>query len=233
MFWGFFDPLYFIILAPGFALSLYATFRTKSTFSKYSKVGSRSGLTGAAAAELMLRRQGVSGVRIERSGGWLSDHYDPGQKALRLSDDVYSSQSLSAIGVACHEAGHAIQDAHGYGMLSLRTALVPATNFSSTFAYIVMIGGFFLQMAGLILIGVCLFSVGVVFSLITLPVEWDASRRAKVAMDAAGMLSPEENRHASKVLNAAFLTYLAAALTSLLTLLYYLIRSGILGGGDE
>ena len=233
MFWGFFDPLYFIILAPGLALSLYATFRTKSTFSKYSKVGSRSGLTGAEAAELMLRRQGVQGVRIERSGGWLSDHYDPGKKALRLSEDVYSSQSLSAIGVACHEAGHAIQDAHGYGMLSLRTALVPATNFSSTFAYIVMIGGFFLQMAGLILIGVCLFSVGVVFSLITLPVEWDASKRAKVAMDAAGMLSPEENRHASKVLNAAFLTYLAAALTSLLTLVYYLIRIGILVGGDD
>lgn len=232
MFWGFFDPLYFIIIAPGLALSLYATFRTKSTFSKYSKVESRSGLTGAQAAELMLRRQGVQGVRIERFGGWLSDHYDPGKKALRLSEDVYSSQSLSAIGVACHEAGHAIQDAHGYGMLSLRTALVPATNFSSTFAYIVMIGGFFLQMAGLILIGVCLFSVGVVFSLITLPVEWDASKRAKVAMDAAGVLSPEESRHASKVLNAAFLTYLAAALTSLLTLAYYLIRLGVLGSDE-
>ncbi|MCY4553043.1 MAG: zinc metallopeptidase [Candidatus Poribacteria bacterium] len=232
MFWGFFDPLYFIILAPGLALSLYATFRTKSTFSKYSKVESRSGLTGAQAAELMLRRQGVQGVRIERFGGWLSDHYDPGKKALRLSEDVYSSQSLSAIGVACHEAGHAIQDAHGYGMLSLRTALVPATNFSSTFAYIAMIGGFFLQMAGLILVGVCLFSVGVVFSLITLPVEWDASKRAKVAMDAAGVLSPEESRHASKVLNAAFLTYLAAALTSLLTLAYYLIRLGVLGGDE-
>jgi Zn-dependent membrane protease YugP len=181
----------------------------------------------------MLQRHGVNNVRIERSSGWLSDHYDPGQKALRLSDNVYSSQSLSAIGVACHEAGHAMQDAHGYGMLSLRTALVPATNFSSTFAYIVMIAGFFLQMAGLILIGVCLFSVGVVFSLITLPVEWDASKRAKLAMDEAGMLSPEENRHAGKVLNAAFLTYLAAALTSLLTLLYYLLRSGLLGGGDE
>jgi len=232
MFWGFFDPLYFIILAPGLALSLYATFRTKSTFSKYSKVESRSGLTGAQAAELMLRRQGVQGVRIERFGGWLSDHYDPGKKALRLSEDVYSSQSLSAIGVACHEAGHAIQDAHGYGMLSLRTALVPATNFSSTFAYIAMIGGFFLQMAGLILVGVCLFSVGVVFSLITLPVEWDASKRAKVAMDAAGVLSPEESRHASKVLNAAFLTYLAAALTSLLTLAYYLIRLGVFGGDE-
>ena len=232
MFWGFFDPLYFIIIAPGLALSLYATFRTKSTFSKYSKVGSRSGLTGAQAAELMLKRQGVNGVRIERAGGWLSDHYDPGKKALRLSDDVYSSQSLSAIGVACHEAGHAMQDAHGYGMLSLRTALVPATNFSSTSAYIVMIGGFFLQMTGLIFVGVCLFSVGVVFSLITLPVEWDASKRAKVAMDEAGMLSPEENRHASKVLNAAFLTYLAAAVTSVLTLAYYLIRLGVLGGDE-
>ena len=116
MFLGFFDPLYFVFLAPGLALSLYATFRTKSTFSKYSKVGSRSGLTGAQAADLMLKRHGVSGVRIERSGGWLSDHYDPSKKALRLSDDVYSSQSLSAIGVACHEAGHAMQDAHGYAM---------------------------------------------------------------------------------------------------------------------
>ena len=233
MLWGFFDPLYFIIIAPGLALSLYATWRTKSTFSKYSQVGSRSRLTGAEAAELMLKRQGVSGVRIERSGGWLSDHYDPSKKALRLSEDVYSSQSLSAIGVACHEAGHAMQDAQGYSMLGLRTALVPATNFSSTFAYILLIGGFLLQFSGLIFVGVCLFSVGVVFSLITLPVEWDASRRAKIAIDAAGMLSPEENRHASKVLNAAFLTYLAAALTSLLTLVYYLIRLGVFGGGDE
>ena len=233
MFWGFFDPLYFVFLAPGLALSLYATFRTKSTFSKYAKIGSRSGLTGAQAAQLMLNKHGVSGVRIERSGGFLSDHYDPREKALRLSEDVYSSQSLSAIGVACHEAGHAMQDAHGYAMLNLRTALVPATNFSSTFAYIVMIAGFFLQMAGLILIGVGLFTVGVVFSLITLPVEWDASRRARIAIDEAGMLSPEESRHASKVLNAAFLTYVAAAVTSLLTLLYYLFRLGIFGGGDE
>lgn len=228
-----FDPLLLVFLAPGLALSLYATFRTKSTFSKYSKVGSRSGLTGAQAADLMLRRHGVSGVRIERSSGWLSDHYDPSKKALRLSDEVYSSQSLSAIGVACHEAGHAMQDAHGYGMLSLRSALVPATNFSSTFSYIVMIAGFFLQMTGLMFIGVGLFSVGVVFSLITLPVEWDASKRAKIAMDEAGMLSPEENQHASKVLNAAFLTYLAAAVTSVLTLLYYLFRLGLLGGGDD
>ena len=229
-FFGFFDPLYFVFLAPGLALSLYATFKTKRTFSKYSQVASRSGMTGAQAAALMLQRSGVHGVSIERASGWLSDHYDPGPKALRLSEDVYSSQSLSAIGVACHEAGHAIQDASNYGMLSLRTALVPATNFSSMASYILLMIGFFIQ--PFLLLGVGLFAVGVVFSLITLPVEWDASKRAKVAMDEAGLLSPAESRDAGKVLNAAFLTYLAAAVTSLLTLAYYLFRLGILGGDE-
>ncbi len=229
---GWFDPMYFVFLAPGFALSLYATWKTKSTFSKYSQVGSRKRMTGAQAAALMLQRNGIDGVKIEHTSGWLSDHYDPRNKVLRLSNDVYSSHSLSAIGVACHEAGHAMQDAQGYAMLSLRSALVPAANFGSIFSYIVMIAGFFLQMVGLMLLGVCLFSLVVVFSLVTLPVEWDASRRAKIAIDEAGMLSPEESRHAGKVLNAAFLTYLAAAVTSLLTLLYYLFRLGILGGDE-
>ncbi len=229
---GWFDPMYLVFLAPGLALSLYATWKTKATFSKYSKIGSQKRMTGAQAAALMLERNGIRDVKIEHTGGWLSDHYDPRQKVLRLSSDVYSSHSLSAIGVACHEAGHAMQDAQGYAMLSLRSALVPATNFGSIFSYIFMIAGFFLQMMGLILLGVVLFSVGVVFSLVTLPVEWDASRRAKIAIDEAGMLSPEENRHASKVLNAAFLTYLAAAVTSLLTLLYYLFRLGILGSDE-
>lgn len=232
MFFGWFDPMYFVFLAPGLALSLYATWKTKSTFAKYSKVGSQKRMTGAQAAALMLQRNGIDGVKIEHTGGWLSDHYDPRKKVLRLSNDVYSSHSLSAIGVACHEAGHAMQDAHGYSMLSLRSALVPATNFSSVFSYIVMIAGFLLQLKNLILLGVILFSVGVVFSLVTLPVEWDASRRAKVAMAEVGMLSPDENRHASKVLNAAFLTYLAAAVTSLLMLLYYLFRLGLLGGDE-
>ncbi len=232
MFFGWLDPMYFVFLVPGLALSLYATWKTKATFSKYSKVGSRNRMTGAQAATLMLERNGIRDVKIERTGGWLSDHYDPRKKVLRLSNDVYSSNSLSAIGVACHEAGHAMQDSHGYAMLSLRSALVPATNFSSMFSYIVMIAGFLLRSDPLMLVGVCLFSVCVVFSLVTLPVEWDASRRAKVAMDEVGMLSPEENRHASKVLNAAFLTYLAAAVTSLLTLLYYLFRLGVLGGDE-
>ena len=232
MWFGWFDPMYFVFLAPGLALSLYATWKTKSTFSKYSKIDSQKRMTGAQAAALMLQRNGIDGVKIEHTNGWLSDHYDPRKKVLRLSNDVYSSHSLSAIGVACHEAGHAMQDANGYAMLNLRSALVPVTNFSSIFSYIVMIGGFLLQFRGLILVGVCLFSVGVVFTLVTLPVEWDASRRAKIAIDEVGMLSPEESRHASKVLNAAFLTYLAAAVTSLLTLVYFLFRLGILGGDE-
>ena len=232
MWLGWFDPMYFVFLAPGLALSLYATWKTKSTFSKYSKIGSQKRMTGAQAAALMLQRNGIDDVKIEHTNGWLSDHYDPRKKVLRLSNDVYSSHSLSAIGVACHEAGHAMQDANGYAMLNLRSALVPVTNFSSIFSYIVMIGGFLLQFRGLILVGVCLFSVGVVFTLVTLPVEWDASRRAKIAIDEVGMLSPEESRHASKVLNAAFLTYLAAAVTSLLTLVYFLFRLGILGGDE-
>ncbi len=227
---GWFDPMYFVFLAPGFALSLYATWKTKSTFSKFSKVGSRNGITGAQAASMMLQRNGIDNVKIELTGGWLSDHYDPRNKTLRLSNDVYSNKSLSAIGVACHEAGHAMQDAHGYTMLNLRTALVPITNFSSMFSYILLMVGFFIQ--PFLLFGVGLFTVGVVFTLITLPVEWDASKRARIAMDEAGMLSPEENRQASKVLNAAFLTYLAAAVTSLLTLLYYLFRLGLLGGDE-
>jgi Zn-dependent membrane protease YugP len=224
--------MYLVFLAPGLALSLYATWKTKSTFSKYSKIGSQKRMTGAQAAALMLQRNGIDDVKIEPTNGWLSDHYDPRKKVLRLSNDVYSSHSLSAIGVACHEAGHAMQDANGYAMLNLRSTLVPVTNFSSIFSYIVMIGGFLLQFRGLMLVGVCLFSVGVVFTLVTLPVEWDASRRAKIAIDEVGMLSPEESRHASKVLNAAFLTYLAAAITSLLTLLYYLFWLGILGGDE-
>ena len=229
---GWFDPMYFVYIGPGLLLSLYATWKTKSTFSKYAKVGSRNRLTGAQAAAQMLQRNGISGVKIEHTGGWLSDHYDPRHKVLRLSNDVYASHSLSAIGVACHEAGHAMQDAHGYAMLNLRSALVPATNISSYLSYFIIIGGLLFQQRSLMLVGIALFSVGVVFSLVTLPVEWDASRRARVAMDEAGMLSPDESRHASKVLNAAFLTYLAAAVTSVLTLLYYLMRFGLLGGDD-
>ncbi len=226
----YFDPVYFIFILPGLGLALFATFLTKSTFSKYSKVKSSKGFTGAEAAFEMLKRSGIGDVKVEPVRGRLTDHYDPTSKTLRLSEDVYSSTSLAAIGVACHEAGHAIQHAHGYVMLGFRTALVPATSFcSSLYAWVIMFG-FFFSAPKLILIGVAMCAMAVVFSIVTLPVEWDASARAKLAMVDVSLLSPEECEEAGKVLNAAFLTYLASAITAVLTLLYYLYRLGLIGG---
>ena len=227
----FFDPLYLLLAAPGLILALIATVLTRTTFSKYSKIMASSHLTGAQAAQRLLSSQGVNDVTIEQVDGFLSDHYDPTTKTLRLSPGVYGSQSLSAIGVACHEAGHALQHAQSYAWLGMRTALVPATQFGSTGSYIFIMLGMFMRFPGLILIGAVLFSVTVIFSIITLPVEWDASARAKRLMAWSGIVSYNEQQDAAKVLNAAFLTYVASAVTSLLMLLYYLIRSGVLGGG--
>ena len=229
----FFDPIYFVFVAPGFLLAALATILTKSTFAKYSNVASSKRITGAQAAREMLQRHGIRGVNIEPTQGQLTDHYDPTTRTLRLSQGVYDSYSLSAIGIACHEAGHAIQHAHKYTALSLRSALVPATNLSTGLAFPAIMLGMFLSIEMFILIGVVLFSMGVVFALVTLPVEWDASHRAKTAMVEAGLLSSSEKAGASAVLNAAFLTYLAAALTNILVLVYYLSRLGILGGGDD
>ena len=226
---GYFDPMYFVFLAPGLALALFASFKTKSTFAKYSRVGSSRGFTGAQAANEMLRRSGINDVRIEPVRGMLTDHYDPRSKALRLSEDVYSSHSLSAIGVACHEAGHAIQHAHGYEMLKLRSALVPVTNLCSTLYVWVILIGSFLAFTKLIYVGIAMGAMAVLFAVVTLPVEWDASARAKLAMVNSGLVTQEESIHAGKVLNAAFLTYLASAITAILTLLYYLYRLGLLG----
>ena len=225
----FFDVHYLFFMAPAFLLALFATMKVKSTFAKYSKIQAQSGLTGAQAAQTMLERQGIQGVQIEPVQGMLSDHYDPRNKTLRLSPKVYQSRSLSALGVACHEAGHAIQDAHGYAPLTLRTALVPFTSFGSSASYILILLGFLFSSAQLFAVGAILFSVVVLFSLVTLPVEWDASKRAKLALVEGGMLSNDEIQGASKVLDAAFLTYVASAVTALLTLLYYLMRSGLLG----
>lgn len=226
----YFDPLYFILALPGLALSLLASMYVKLTFSSYSRVRSSRGVTGAEAARIMLTHAGVGGVTIERTSGFLSDHYDPGARALRLSSDVYDSDSLSAIGVACHEAGHALQHANGYAMLGLRSALVPVANFGSNFSYILLAIGLFMQ-SQILVYGACiLFAAAVLFTIVTLPVEWNASARAKVAMVNAGLLSNEERSGAASVLNAAFMTYLAAAVSALLTLLYYLIRAGIIGG---
>ena len=221
----FFDPLYLLFAIPGLIIAGIASFYVKSTFSEYSHYQAASGLTGAEAAAQMLHSAGIYDVNIERVDGFLSDHYDPGSKTLRLSPGVYDSASLSAIGVACHEAGHALQDAASYGPLGLRSALVPVTNISSWLSYIVIFMGFIFQSGGLVTLGAILFSAVVVFSIVTLPVEWDASSRAKQLMVTAGIVSAPERDSAGKVLNAAFLTYVAAVLSSLLTLLYYLVRA--------
>ncbi|HJO93537.1 MAG TPA: zinc metallopeptidase [Victivallales bacterium] len=228
----FFDPMYLLFAVPGLILAMLASFYTKSTFAKYAKITASTGLTGAMAAQKMLNNAGIYNVRVEQTQGFLSDHYDPRTKTLRLSPDVFNGRNLSAIGVACHEAGHAIQHANAYSFLSMRTALVPATNFCSSISYIVIIAGFIFAANSLVLVGAVLFSVAVLFSIITLPVEWDASARAKKMMVNAGIVSPMEAGKAGQVLNAAFLTYVAAAISSLMTLLYFLLRSGIFGGSE-
>lgn len=224
-----FDPRLLLMLAPALLLAVIAQLLVKYTFNKYSKIRSYSGMTGAQAAERMMRSNGIYDVSVEETSGFLSDHYDPSKKVLRLSTDVYQSNSLAAVGVACHEAGHAMQHAQGYVPLVLRTTLVPATMFSSRFAYIVFFLGIALQMKPLLFVGIGMFACAFIFSVITLPVEWDASARAKQHMVAAGIVSPTQERDAGKVLNAAFLTYLAGAVAALMTLLYYLMRAGLLG----
>ncbi len=221
---------YWLFAIPGLILAGMATLLTKTTFARYARVGASSGLTGAQAAERMLASQGIYNVRIEPVRGFLSDHYDPMHRTLRLSPDVYGSRSLSAIGVACHEAGHALQHAAGYAPLTLRSALVPLANFGSNAAYIFLMLGMFFQAPQLVQLGAIVFLGAVAFALVTLPVEWNASARAKVLMVRSGIVNAREASDAGRVLNAAFMTYVAAAVSALLTLLYYLLRSGLLGG---
>ena len=233
----YFDPLYFLFLAPALILSLIATTMVKSTFARYAKHPSSGGLTGAQAAALMLARSGAVDVKIEHARGFLGDHYDPTSKTLRLSNGVYDSTSLSAVGVACHEAGHALQHASGYKPLVWRSALVPVASFGSQFSYFFIVAGLLFSQApwgmSLVKIGIVLFTAAVAFSLVTLPVEWDASARAKQHLVMAGIVSPGQEREAGRVLNAAFLTYLAAAISSLMSLLYFLYRAGLLGGNRD
>jgi len=229
----FIDPFYIIVMLPALVLAGVASMMVKATFSKYSRIRSYSGLTGAQAAERMLQRNGIYDVRVEQTRGFLSDHYDPTKKVLRLSPDVYGSDSLSAIGVACHEAGHALQHAANYLPLTLRTTLVPVTNFSSGLSFYVFFAGLLFRSQMLMYVGLVMFAVAFVFSVVTLPVEWDASSRAKQYIVSSGIVSPSQAGDSGKVLNAAFLTYVAAAVSSLLTLLYYLVRSNVLGGRDD
>jgi len=193
-------------------------------------VPSSSGITGEQAAAEILRASGVHGVAIAPVSGELTDHYDPSQKVLRLSEGVYSGRSLAALGIAGHEAGHAIQDATHYSPLVVRNMIVPVAGIGSSVSWIVMVAGLLLRYFDLIVLGIILFSATVVLQLVNLPVELDASRRARQALATTRLISPEEDRIVSKVLIAAAWTYVAATLTSILTLLYYLFRFGLLGG---
>jgi Zn-dependent membrane protease YugP len=230
MIWGWFDPMYLLFVAPAMLLALWAQLRVQGAYQEASRIPARSGLSGAEAADAVLHNAGVNGVEIEPVEGVLSDHYVPGQHMLRLSPPVYSGRSLAALGIAAHEAGHAIQDARRYPLLVLRSALVPVANFGSSVSWILIMLGFAMASMAWIKIGIIAFAATVVFQLVNLPVEFDASRRARLALAEGGLIDSDEAVVVQRVLSAAALTYVAATLTAVLTLLYFLFRSGLLGG---
>jgi len=220
-----FDPLYFILIGPTLLLALWAQYKVKSAFNHWSQEANASGMSGAEAAADMLIREGVNDVRIEEVEGWLSDHYDPREKVLRLSPDVYSGRSVAALGIACHEAGHALQHANGYAFLGLRSLLVPTASIGGWMAVPLFFVGLMLSSMMMMKIGVVLFGAVVVFQLITLPVEFNASSRAKLALQMNGVVrNHEEIEGVNQVLDAAALTYVAAALQSLAQLVYFILR---------
>ena len=224
------DPLYLAVIAVGFVLSLGASLWTKAAFRKYSQVATGGGRTGADIAAAILRAQGVGGVRIEQVPGFLSDHYDPRTKTLRLSPDVYSSRSVAAAGVAAHEVGHALQHAQGYVPMRLRQTMVPVANIGTNLGLWITIIGIMIGVSGLAAVGVALFAGFVLFTIVTLPVEFDASARARRALERHGLLAPSEVAGVSAVLTAAAATYLAAAAAAILQLLYWAHRAGLIGG---
>ncbi len=220
-----FDPIYFLIVGPFMLIAMGAGARVKTTFNRFSRVGVRSGMTGAEAAAAVIRSAGMA-VRIEQVGGFLSDHYDPRGPVLRLSPDVYGGRSISAIAVAAHEAGHAIQDAHSYAPLRLRSFMVPVTQIGSNAWMWIFMAGLFTGIKPLVSAGILIFGVVVFFQLVTLPVEFDASRRAKLVLAETGIVgTQEEEQGVQQVLRAAAMTYVAAALTSIATLIYLILRS--------
>lgn len=224
----FFNPIWLLFALPGLILGLWARSRVKGAFNKYSKVRTARGVTGAQVARMLLDSKGLHDVQIEVSKGRLSDHYDPRSKVLRLSPEVYNTPSVAAAGVAAHEMGHAVQHAGGYFPLQIRSAIVPAAQFGSTLAPWLFIIGFLFRFTALAWVGLVLFGLAVVFTLITLPVEFDASRRAKKLLAGNGILIGDEMKGVDKVLDAAALTYVAAAVAAVGQFLYYLL---LLGGG--
>lgn len=221
----FFDPLYFVILAPALLLSVVASLWVKLSFTKWSKRSLRSQISGAQAARSILDANGLERVRVERASGWLSDHYDPRAKVLRLSPEVYSGRSVSAVGVAAHEAGHALQDKERYLPLTWRTALVPVASLGSNLTWILILAGVFLGITQLYTAAVVLFSAVVLFQLITLPVEFNASTRAHAALTRFAIVSGPEAVGVRNVLTAAAMTYVAAAITAVLQLVYFFLRA--------
>ena len=226
-----YDWTYVYLVLPCLILSLWASARVNTTFRRYSKQFSARGITGADAAQRVLRANGVSGVRIERIGGNLTDHYDPSTNVIRLSDDVYGSTSTAAIGVACHEAGHAVQYAQGYAPIKLRAAIIPVTNFGSKMAMPLILLGILFSSLGsasdfFINLGIVCFGLSVVFQLVTLPVEFNASRRALAAIEQNNILTVEELNGARKTLRAAAMTYVAATAAALAQLLRLLVLFG-------
>ncbi len=206
----YFDPMYFVFALPALLLGLWAQFRVQSAFKKYSRVRATSGMSGAEAARRILDSNGLYNVAVEATRGFLSDHYDPTKKVLRLSPEVYQSNSIASVGVAAHEAGHALQDQHGYFPLYVRSAMVPTVQIGSWLGPIIFMIGFF--MSG---------SLGNSLAIVTLPVEWDATRRAKESLVNLGIISHNDRSGVASVLDAAALTYVAAAIQAISTLLYY------------
>jgi len=225
MFPFFIDQYYLLLVVPTLILSMWAQFKVKSTFAKYSKVTSRKKITGQDSAALLLKANSIRDVRIESVAGALTDHYDPSSKTVRLSQPVFSENSIAAIGVAAHEAGHAIQHANKYGPLVLRSTLVPIANIGSRFGPIVAIAGLFLGMGPLLNVGIFLFGGAVLFYLITLPVEFDASAKAIAILRENNVLTQEELAGVRKVLTAAAMTYVASALTAVMSLLRLILLS--------
>lgn len=222
MYW---DSTYVLVII-GFVLCLMASARVKTTFTKYSKVRSMSGCTGAEAADRILHRAGIYDVRIEYVSGNLTDHYDPRNKVLRLSDAVYGQSSVAAIGVAAHECGHAIQHAKNYAPLTFRSSLAPVASFASNAAWPIIIAGFIFGLSKILLpFGILLFSIAVLFQIVTLPVEFNASSRAIAVLGDTGILYEDELKKSRKVLNAAALTYVAATAASILQLLRLILLS--------
>lgn len=217
----FFDPMYFVFVGPALLLSAYAAWKVQSSFAWGREQPASCGATGAEAAAVILKRAGIDNVGIEESEGHLSDHYDPSAKMLRLSHDVYHGRSLAALGVAAHEAGHAIQDKVNYPLMGLRAGLVPLANVAGIGQILVVIG-IAMAMPKLALAGCILFSIIVLFQLVNLPVEFDASSRAKKLLGEIGLVKEEEAPVVRKVLSAAAMTYVAATLTTALTLIYYI-----------